>query len=243
MRVIKPTIKFIDQIDGDAIIRKLDKLARVCYQSTPKSNYTMGNLIKNCIKSGHESVIEHVSLTFDLVTDIGVLAELTRHRLASYSVESTRYCKYLDDIEYIEPIEFRGDNDSFAYKVWRESCLRDEDAYCNLMDIPSIGTDIARNVLNKSVKTEIIFTMNLRELRNMFKLRCSKPAHAHIKQVMIPLLLVLKERIPIIFDDIDYDRDFMSEYLTYFYDENHDTIYAYEKGFIQTNVCNLEGDN
>ena len=95
MKIIKPSIRPVKEYDGDQILLELDSAARLCYKSEGKINYNnLGNVIRSCIKNGHTSVLEHVSLSFNVILDNGILREWTRHRIASYSVESTRYCDY-----------------------------------------------------------------------------------------------------------------------------------------------------
>jgi len=213
MKIITPSIRPVKEYDGDQILLELDSAARLCYKSEGKINYNnLGNVIRSCIKNGHTSVLEHVSLSFNVVLDNGILREWTRHRIASYSVESTRYCDYSSKggIKYIAPIEF--EQDSAAYKIWKRSCEQDEDAYNEMAKLQCQPQE-RRSVLNFSVACEMRFTANLRSLRNLLSLRCAKTAHLHMRELCIPLLLYLKDLIPIVFDDIDYDHDFVDKYL------------------------------
>ena len=73
--------------------------------------------------------------------------------------------------------------------------------------------ELARQVLNNSLKTEIRFTINMRSARNFFDLRCDVAAHPHMKQIAIPMLLFLQEKVPVLFDDIKYDKKFADKYL------------------------------
>lgn len=223
MKIVEPHITVIDEINGQEIIKKLNRSARKCYQSEPKGPDE--NLIRNIIKSGHTSVLEHVSITFDIITSRDISHELVRHRIASYSQESTRYVKY-DNVEFIKPIEIAYKPGSTEYKTWVDSCQRCESAYKRLID-NGVKPQNARSVLNNSLKTEIRVTMNIRALRNFFQLRCDKAAHPDMKRIAIPMMLVLRNRIPAVFDDILYDKEFaekydLEEYTKYvtFYHEN-----------------------
>lgn len=192
------------------MIRKLNRSARKCYQSKPKGPDE--NLVRNIIKSGHTSVLEHASFTLDIITDRGVLAELTRHRMAGYSVESTRYCNYGGkEITFIEPITIK-DNEKL-YDLWRNQCLTSEMAYKQMRNAGAEPQE-ARQVLNNSLKCEIRMTVNIRSLRNVFSLRCAKGAHPHIKQLFIPLLLWMQDKYGVLFEDITYDQEFAKKYLT-----------------------------
>ena len=93
MKIIEPSVELIDDIDSTAIMQKLERAGRVCYKSEGNIKPDSAEkFLRNIIKRGHESVIEHVSISFKIICDRGVTHELVRHRLASYSQESTRYC-------------------------------------------------------------------------------------------------------------------------------------------------------
>jgi thymidylate synthase (FAD) len=152
----------------------------------------------------HESVIEHASMTVKFVFDRGVSHEMVRHRLASFSQESTRFCNYGKDdfgneVTFIRPI-FWGEDDPL-YKLWLKHMQACEDVYLEMLRLGA-KPEQARSVLPNSLKTEIIVTANLREWRWIFKQRASLKAHPQMRQVMIPLLKEVKSRIPILFDDI-----------------------------------------
>lgn len=223
MKIIHPSIRPVKAYDGDALLLELDSAARLCYKSEGKINYNnLGNVIASCIKNGHTSVLEHVSLSFNVILDNGILREWTRHRIASYSVESTRYCDYSKDgVKFIAPLEF--EEGSAAYKIWEKSCLQCEEAYDELHKLGCQPQE-RREVLNFSVACEMRFTANLRSLRNLFALRCAKTAHLHMRELCIPMLLYCKNLIPIVFDDIEYDHDFVDKYLNG--DENNYSMYV-----------------
>lgn len=207
MKIIKPYVEICDQIDGQEILKKIEKCGRVCYKSEGKiANGSAERFVANIIKRGHESVLEHISITLKFVVDRGVSHEIVRHRLASYSQESTRYCNYIKDdfgseITVIEPYFFK---DSVAYITWKDAMWQCENAYFKLLDICAKPEE-ARTVLPNSLKTELVVTMNLRELRHFLKLRTANAAHPQMREVTRPLLDYLKKQIPIVFDDITYE--------------------------------------
>lgn len=210
MEMVRPSITIIDKIDGDELLKKLEEAARTCYQS-PSNNETREQFLRNIIKSGHTSVIEHIVITAKIICDRGVSHELVRHRIASYSQESTRYVNYNNKgMKFIRPITIV-DNEKL-FKFWEDACKASEVAYCCMIENGAKPQD-ARDVLNNSLKTEIVMTMNPRSLRNFFELRCAKSAHPHIKEIAIPYLLFLQERIPVLFDDIGYDEEFYNKYI------------------------------
>ena len=101
MKIIEPSVELIDDIDGQQILRKLELCGKVSRKSKLGD---AENFVRSIIKRGHESVLEHVSLTFQIICDRAIMAELTRHRLASFTVESTRYIKY-DELKFISPFK------------------------------------------------------------------------------------------------------------------------------------------
>jgi len=205
MKIINPSIYFMDDIDGHSILSKLETIGRVCYKSEDKiTEKSSEKFISNIIKSGHESVIEHEAITVKIICDRGVSHEIVRHRIASYSQESTRYCNYSNDkfgneLTVIRPC-FWNDN-SEKYNLWVNTMKSIEKAYNSLIELGAKPEE-ARSVLPNSLKTEIVVTMNLREWRHFFKLRTSKRAHPQMREIAIMLLKEFKDKIPVVFDDI-----------------------------------------
>jgi thymidylate synthase (FAD) len=139
-----------------------------------------------------------------IICDRGVTHELVRHRLCSFSQESTRYANYAQDkfgreITVIRPYFWAEEDD--RYRLWLTAMQACEDAYLRLVDAGATAQE-ARSVLPNSLKTEIVTTANIREWRHIFKLRCDKAAHPQMRQVMLPLLAAFNERIPLLYDDL-----------------------------------------
>lgn len=207
MKIVNASFIIEDEINAEEMLRKIEKAGRTCYKSedriTPDS---AKDFIRMIVKSGHESVIEHEKITVRFICDRGVTHELVRHRLASYSQESTRYCnygkdKYDNQVTFIKPIFW--DENSENYKIWERACLEAEKSYIELINNGATPQE-ARSVLPNSVKTEIVVTANLREWRTILKQRTSNRAHPQIQEVMRPLLNNLKEALPTVFEDINY---------------------------------------
>ncbi|MBQ7106578.1 MAG: FAD-dependent thymidylate synthase [Clostridia bacterium] len=207
MYIIKPSFEILDNIDGENILKKIEKIGRVCYKSEEKITESSAKIfIKKIIESGHESVIEHEKITVRVICDRGVSHEIVRHRIASYSQESTRYCNYSSDkfdnqLTFIKPCFW--EESSNEYKKWKEQMLGIEKSYNELISCGATPQE-ARSILPNSLKTEIVITMNLREWRHFFKLRTSKRAHPQMREIAIPMLEGFKKIIPIIFDDIAF---------------------------------------
>lgn len=209
MRVINASFQIFGDVNPSAILRNIEMAGRVCYKS--EGNITANsanNFISRIIKSGHESVIEHEKITVRIICDRGVSHEIVRHRIASYSQESTRYCNYAEEkfgneLTFIKPI-FWSDS-SEQYKIWYETMLNIEKQYLSLISMKT-PPEQARTILPNSLKTEIIVTMNLREWRHFFKLRTSKSAHPQMREISIPLLKEMQKLLPVIFNDIIFEQ-------------------------------------
>lgn len=230
MRIIKPYHIIETPINSVDIMKHLEKCGRTCYKSEESITEESANkFIKHIIASGHESVIEHASITVRFITNRGVTHEMVRHRLASYSQESTRYCSYNKDkfdnqLTFIQPCwvndEIIGDYDINWIGIygtdiaemskfdkptnrWFWSCANVEREYLRLLE-DGWKPEQAREVLNNSIKTEIVMTCDIREWREVLRQRCSKYAHPQIRESMIPVLLDFQNLMPVIFDDIEY---------------------------------------
>ena len=196
----------MDDIDGAKILQKLERCGRVCYKSEDKiTEGSAEKFIGMILKSGHESVLEHEKLTVKFICDRGVTHEIVRHRIASYSQESTRYCNYSKDkfgneLTFIRPCFWADDSDEYA--VWKQAMEDIEKIYVKLISLGAKPEE-ARSILPNSLKTEIVCTMNLREWRHFFRLRTAERAHPQIREISVALLDELKKRIPVIFDDIN----------------------------------------
>jgi len=221
MKIIKQSWSFEDEIDGQAILQKLERAGRTCYKSEDKITCDSAQKFVSVIKSkNHESVIEHASVSVRIITDRGVTHEIVRHRLASYSQESTRYCNYSKDkfgneITVICPVEFIPVWDTtldaaIAYPNpklvaqflgWIAAMEAAQAEYFGMIS-NGATPQLARSVLPNSLKTEIVMTANLREWRHFFKMRASSGAHPQLRTLAYDMLKGFKEKIPLIFDDL-----------------------------------------
>lgn len=206
MKEIRPSFEIMDDINGAEMLKKLERCGRVCYKSEDKiTEGSAEKFIGMILKSGHESVLEHEKLTVKFICDRGVTHEIVRHRIASYSQESTRYCNYSKDkfgneLAFIRPCFWADDSEEYA--VWKQAMEEIEKTYVKLISLGAKPEE-ARSILPNSLKTEIVCTMNLREWRHFFRLRTAERAHPQIREISVALLDELKKRIPVIFDDIN----------------------------------------
>ena len=200
MKIIEPSAELFGEINPEEILRKIEVCGKVSRQSKLGDSE---NFVRSIIKRGHESVLEHVSLTFKIVCDRAIMAELTRHRLASFTVESTRYIKY-DDIAVIEPFERppEDEDDEFScWQAWFELVLETE-IYYEILLKRGATPELARSVLPQCTATTLYMTANLREWRHVLKLRTDKAAHPQMRQIMNQILAVFKEKLPVIVEGI-----------------------------------------
>lgn len=208
MQAIKAYTQIYNDFDGQKMLEKIEQVARTCYKSEGKiQEGSAAKMVASLIKSGHEAMLEHASVTVKFVVDRGISHELVRHRLASFAQESTRYCNYSKDdfgseITFIIPeyLEYKSE----GWNIWKESMKQAEDAYFKMLDF-GLSPQQARAVLPNSLKTEVVMTANLREWRHFFKLRAlgttGKP-HPQMLEVTVPLLKDMKNLIPVVFDDL-----------------------------------------
>jgi len=207
MRIIPASFEIIDKIDGDKILKQIEIIGRVCYKSEDRITPTSSKqFIQKLLNSGHESVIEHEKVSVKFICDRGISHEIVRHRIASYSQESTRYCNYFKDkfgneLTFIRP--YFWNDDTQQYNIWLETMQMIEQNYNRLIQLGA-KAEQARSILPNSLKTEIIATMNLRQWRHFFKLRTAPNAHPQMREISIPLLNEMKNIIPVVFDDIQY---------------------------------------
>lgn len=210
MQIVEPSIQ-VEKVDGKKIMKNIERACRTCYRSEGKiTEESYKTLLKNCINRGHESVLEHEKVTVRMVCDIGVYKDLTRHRIASFSIESTRYCNYGKDkfeneIKFIKPCNI--EEGSEMYDIWKNACVDIEENYLKMSKLGATP-DQMRMILPHSTSAEVTMTANIREWIHILELRTSAHTHPAIRQLLIPLLLHFKEIMPEIFENVPYDTEF-----------------------------------
>jgi thymidylate synthase (FAD) len=150
----------------------------------------------------HESTLEHVAISFRIITSRGVTHELVRHRIASYTQESTRYVNYgKKPAKIILPWHLinRSDNE---INFWFDSQERSIVDYATALDEYKWKPQDARGLLTNDLKTEIVMTMNLRTLRNFLLLRTASSAHPDMQVVAREILRLMMTLVPVLFQDI-----------------------------------------
>ena len=192
--------------------------AKLCYSSSDIKSLMDGltqekveSFIKRLADFGHESPLEHCTFTFGIEgVSRALLAQLTRHRIASYSVKSQRYVEE-DKFSYVVPSDISKNDEAFETYVKTMDVI--SDSYNKLTDIlynihketmdqkaaRKKAIEDARYVLPNACSTQLIMTMNIRSLLNFFELRCCNRAQAEIRELADSMLEICKEVSPNIF--------------------------------------------
>lgn len=208
MRIIKPYVEpTVPLAPAEDLHRIVEAGGRTCYLSEAVEGDTPAKFIQRAIKRGHESILEHATVSLRFICDRGVSHELVRHRLASYSQESTRYCNYSkgkfgEEITVIKPCFW--DESDFEYVEWANLCSKAEDAYIDLLRRGATPQE-ARSVLPNSLKTEIVVTMNIRNWRHFFQMRYFGVAgtpHPQMVEVAKMAFDLLCSHYPAFFEDL-----------------------------------------
>lgn len=198
MTIIEQSHKIIQS--PQEILQFIEAAGRTCYKSEDK--ITAGSaeeFTKMIIRKGHESVLEHVSISVRFITNRGVSHELVRHRLCAFSQESTRYVKYDNNMEFIKPIWWNNWNEEKQI-IWTGTMKFLEKQYQELIRM-GVPPQEAREILPNSLKTEIVVTANIREWRHIFKLRCASGAHPQMRSLMQECKKDFQNNFPVLFDE------------------------------------------
>lgn len=210
MKLVNPSIE-VENYNGVQIMKNIERACRTCYRSEGNiTDDSYKKLLNNCINRGHESVLEHEKITVRMICDIGVYKDLTRHRFANFSIESTRYCNYGKDkfdneIKIIKPCHIEEGTEMYA--DWYSAMQHMEHFYMRMVD-NGAKPDQLRMLLPHSTASQVTMTANIREWRHILDLRTKNMTHPSIRQLLIPLLLKFKEDMPELFANIEYDKDF-----------------------------------
>ena len=212
MSIQKPTVELLSTEPYGDMLRRIERIGRVCYKSEDRiEEGSAEKFIRGIIRRGHESVIEHGSITVKFICDRGVTHEIVRHRIASYSQESTRYCNYVKEkfgrqITCIDlatgfRYDLNNESDRKKYDVWQQAMENAERSYFQMIELGATPQE-ARSVLPNSLKTELVTTMDLREWRHFFRLRADTAAHPQCREVACMLLDRFAREYPVFFEDL-----------------------------------------
>ncbi len=203
-------------INGENPLNLIEVAGRTAYQSRDKiTDESAVKFSKMLRDRHHESVLEHSCMSVEF-NDLsrGFTHELVRHRLASFTQESTRYVDENTfkivippgknpDEKLVDLTLPDGSVQKVSFKDWAEL---NEQMYRGLRSAGWMPQD-ARQVLPIGIKSQIVMTANFREWRHTFKMRCAVDAHWEIRKVMVDLLKEVQQKVPVVFDDFKISED------------------------------------
>lgn len=207
VKIVEPSVEIITDIDGKRILKNIERAARTCYKtegSITEDTTSAEKMINKLIEMGHTAMIEFADIHVILRCDVGVYKDLSRHRLCSFAIESTRYCNYSKDkfgneISFIKPVNIKDNTNEYA--VWYYAMSKIEESY-NEMARLGCTPDQMRMLLPHSTAAYVNMKTNVREWRHIFGLRCAKAAHPSVRQIMLMTLNEFHKRVPVLFDDL-----------------------------------------
>ena len=208
MKIVQAQVTPITPLNGQAILKRIEEIARTCYRSEDKiteDGESAKKIVRTLSQAGHGAMLEHATISMRYVSNIATYKDLTRHRTGtSYAVESTRFCsydkgKFGSEIKFLDPIEIP--KDTIKYQVWLNAMQQAEKNY---MDLASMGAkpDELSLVLPQSTAAEFVITANIRAWNNIFNLRAVGHSRPCVREIMIPTLEMFRKEIPIVFDDV-----------------------------------------
>ena len=193
--------------------RAVASAGRLCYAPVSAAELKndmpddeVGRLVRGLVRSGHMSALEHASFTFAIDGISRACShQLVRHRVASYSQQSQRYVRFSGDEEFVVPPHIKDSPE--ALEVFYEAMRNARRAYERLVELglaegrgkESVFED-ARFVLPNAAETKIVVTMNARELRHFFSLRCCRRAQWEINRLAWAMRYLVASVAPVLFD-------------------------------------------
>lgn len=202
MRIESHSVRLVHATPDPELV--IEQMGRICWKSEGRvvegSHLDFIRMLKG---RDHASVLEHASAGFIITTDRGISHELVRHRLASFSQSSTRYCNFAHDkfggeITVVKPVDLPGSGP--AFEAWKASC---EEAERRYMELLAAGQkpQVARAVLPTCLMTEVGMSANLREWKHVLALRTTPAAHPDMRVVAGLLKTALVRLAPTVFGD------------------------------------------
>lgn len=208
MKIVQAQVIPVTPLNGQAILKRIEEIARTCYRSEDKitaDGESAKKIVRTLSQAGHGAMLEHATISMRYVSNIAAYKDLTRHRAGtSYAVESTRFCsydkgKFGSEIKFLDPIEIP--KDTIKYQVWINAMQQAEKNY---MDLASMGAmpDELSLILPQSTAAEFVITANIRAWNNIFNLRAVGHSRPCVKQLMQSTLELFHKEVPIVFDDV-----------------------------------------
>lgn len=216
MKIVQPYAVMKDvhsQGEGIEMLRRVEYIARVSHRSEEaQTSDSWDRFLRSIVlQHGDWSVVEHEKVTCEFLVDRGITHEIVRHRIGSYTQESTRFVNYSKPGHgalFIKPPYPISQEDQFGIyphglfsEQWHRSIDQAEESYKTMVE-SGIKPQIARSVFPNALASKIIVTYNLRSWRHFFIMRTSAQAHPQMREVVDPLLWQFQECIPILYEDI-----------------------------------------
>lgn len=181
---------------------------RLCYDSTRK----MGDddhWIEKRVRQGHESILEHASASFLIVCSRAVSHELVRHRLASFSQRSQRYVSE-SRMNFLCPEDIALEKMPDKKDMFDKAMKSSWDNYINLLTM-GVSKESARYVLPNACATELVMTMNFRELRHFINMRSDVKAMKEMRNIADQVFRICCSVAPNVFKDIKIEKEDVQE--------------------------------
>lgn len=207
MKIIEPSAHILEPFDGISALRKIEAMGRISHRSESRQDETSWEpfIREHVLNHGDWSITEHVSATVVFRVDRGITHELVRHRLFSFTQESTRFVRYggkmVQEMEFIRPVELKS-RIAPPFLIFETACEQVEKKYREMLEWGARPQE-ARSVLSNALASTIAMTGNLRSWRWFFLARTTQEAHPDMRRVTIPLLEDFKKRVPLLYDDIE----------------------------------------
>lgn len=205
MNIVEPYAALMDvpdQTAGIALLKKIEWCGRISHRSEDAQTEDSWERFLRAVVlgKGDWSIVEHAIVTVDAIVDRGITHEWVRHRLASFTQESTRFVNYEKKMpaSFIKP---EGMNEESA-AIWANAIRFSEVEYQRMIRA-GLSPQIARSVFPNALASRIVTTCNLRNWRHFLLMRTTREAHPQMRQVTIPLLHEFQDRIPVLFEDIE----------------------------------------
>ena len=207
---MQPEVKILTQLDGNKILLDLQRDAKTCYKSYKETDdvESAKRIVKRLIESKHEAMLEFSDITVNFIGNVAMMKDLTRHRHASFAIESTRYANYSkgkfgSELKFLYPTEI--EHNSQEYQLWLNTMLIVEKNYLAMAKLGAKPDQLSL-LLPHSTVSEFNIRANLREWRHILSLRSSIAATGHarpcIAEIMDETLELFHAKIPVVFDDL-----------------------------------------
>lgn len=219
MKIVEPYAKLValngglpSPQSGVEALRMIEWCGRISHRSEEAQTENSWERFIRAVVLDHGdwSIVEHVTATVDFLVDRGITHEIVRHRLFSFTQESTRFVNYEKKMppSFICPLGLIPDSSpqgressQAALSMWESTIETCELGYKKMLQF--VPPQIARSVFPNALASRLVVTGNLRNWRHFFIMRTTKEAHPQMRQVTIPLLEEFKKCIPILFEDIE----------------------------------------